>query len=743
MSDTSLVFNLVARERVSEVLDKLKAKVATVGKGLAGLMAMPAGAAAVTAMGGIAAGAVSAGLAVRAFTAAAQPQLDSVAEAAVGAEKAEAAHEKATLKKAQAQKLAAQGGEEYEAALREAEAAAKAARDADAELEQQLKGLPPATRDTAKAFAGLKSDYEDWSNSLSGTTMPVLTKGIELLRGLLPTLTPFVEAAAGAIGRFLDQVSVGVKSAGFKQWTADMSGAAGPALTNFLTVIKNFAVGLMGLLQAFLPVSSGVTGGLVSMSGAFADWGSHLKDTEGFAQFLEMADNGGGALGNLATAAVNVLVALSPLIGTSALLANVLAQVIGNTPTPVLELLAYTLLAVKVGMIGYRTATATVAIAHRVLASSTYLAIAGWTRMLVFGVATYTRIAAVAVVSAARTGAAWAVAAVRSMATFAAQMIRTALVAAAQFTMMAARAVIWAATMAAQWLIAMGPVGWITAAVIALVALVVANWDTIKRWTVQAWEAVWGFIKTAAGKIWQLFLDWSIIGLVIKHWSTIRDKTVAAWNGIVSWVKKIPGWLYNAFLNWTLLGLVVKHWSAIKTATVNKAGEMVDWVRGLPGRIARGIGSLRSLLYNKGRDVITGLWNGIKGMGSWLAGQLKGFVSDYVPGPIADALGISSPSKLLADEIGHWLPPGIAAGAEDNRGILDRTMRNLVDPELAMPPKQPRPATGMAPLAATSAAGGHLTVRIVVDGPQAVVRLFREIVADVGGGDVQKAFGTP
>lgn len=661
MSDTSLVFNLVARERVSEILDQLKAKVATVGKGIAAAMTMPAGASVVAAAGGIAAGAAAAGIAVRAFSAAAQPQLQAVAEASTAAEQAETAHEKATLKAAQAQKLAATGGDAYQAALREAESAAKAARDADAALEQQLKGLPPATRETAMAFAGLKSDYQKWSDSLSGTTMPLFTRGIEILRDLLPTLTPFVKAAAGAIGGFLDDVAVGVKSAGFKTWAADMSAAAGPALTNFLGFIKNLAIGFGGLLQAFLPVSAQMTGGLAGMGQAFADWGTGLQHTEGFAKFLEMADNGGGALGNLAAAAVNVAVALSPLLGTTAMLANGLAAIIGSTPTPVLQALAYTILAVKVGMIGYRATTATVAIAHRVMASSTYLAIAGWTRMLAFGVATYTRIAAAAVVSAARTGAAWAVAAVRSMATFVAQMVRAAVVAVAQFTLMAARAVIWAATMAAQWLIAMGPVGWIIAAVIALVALIVANWDTIKRWTVQAWEATWGFIKGVAAKIWQLFLNWTIIGLVIKHWSTIRSKTVAAWNAIVAWVKKVPGWIYNAFLNWTALGLLIKHWNSMKAATVSRATALVTWVKGLPGRISRGIGSLRSLLTSKGRDIVSGLWSGISGMTGWLKGKISGWVKSAVPGPIASALGISSPSKVTKAQ-GRWIARGLVDG---------------------------------------------------------------------------------
>ncbi|MFF5980846.1 hypothetical protein ACFY78_18575 [Streptomyces olindensis] len=308
-----------------------------VGSALLALGAgVPAAAAVGAALGGIAAGAAAAGLAVKAFQSAAQPQLDAVAEASSAAEAAEKAHEKAALKKAQAQKLAAKGGDEYKKALQEATAASKAAKDADAAYKQQLDGLPPATRDYAVALQGLKNDHEAWSASLSGTTMPVFTKGIEILRGLLPTLTPFVQQAAAAFGGFLDEVAAGVKSARFKEWAADMSAAAGPALSDFLQVIKNLGVGFGGLLQAFLPVSDNMTGGLVEMTQAFADWGSSLGDSQGFATFLNLAREGGQTLATLAGTALTLLDALSPLLGITTGIALGLAQLINMIPPDVL-----------------------------------------------------------------------------------------------------------------------------------------------------------------------------------------------------------------------------------------------------------------------------------------------------------------------------------------------------------------------------------------------------------------------
>ncbi|WP_442803472.1 hypothetical protein OG411_19365 [Streptomyces pseudogriseolus] len=342
-----------------------------VGVALAGLgVGVPAVSAVSAGLLGLAAGAAAAGIAVKAFTLAAQPQLEDVAEASASAEAAEKAHETATRKKAAAQALAAKGGDDYKRALQEAESAARAAKDADAAYEQQLAGLPAPTREYAMALQGLKNDHEAWSESLAGTTMPVFTKGIQILRDLLPTLTPFVKSAAEAFGGFLDEVGAGVRSAGFKEWAADMSAAAGPALEDFLQVIKNLAVGFGGLLQAFLPVSDDMTGGLVDMTAAFADWATSLKDSEGFAQFLDLAREGGQTLGTLAGAAGELFIALSPLLGVTAQVALVLADLINQIPRDVLLGIAAGFTAIKLAVMAYGTYTKIVAAATRAWAAA-------------------------------------------------------------------------------------------------------------------------------------------------------------------------------------------------------------------------------------------------------------------------------------------------------------------------------------------------------------------------------------
>ncbi|MFF0293146.1 phage tail tape measure protein [Kitasatospora sp. NPDC004614] len=247
------------------------------------------------------------------------------------------------------------------------------------------------------------------------------------------------------------------------------------------------------------------------------------------------------------------------------------------------------------------------------------------------------------------------------------------------WVLMGTQSLLQAARMAAAWVMAMGPVGWIIAAVVALVALVVANWDTVKNATVAAWDWIWTKIKEVAGFLVDLFMNFTLPGLLIKHWDSIKSGASTAWNAVVDFFSAIPGRIVQFFLNWTLVGLIIRHWDSIRSGVAEKAGALLDFVRSLPDRIADGVGNLGSLLVDKGRDVVRGLWSGIQSMGSWLRDTLMSWAKNLIPGPIAKALGIRSPSRVMAKAVGRWIPAGIIRGIESGRGALTRTMRNLVD----------------------------------------------------------------
>ncbi|CAM5588986.1 phage tail tape measure protein [Streptomyces purpurascens] len=304
-----------------------------------------------------------------------------------------------------------------------------------------------------------------------------------------------------------------------------------------------------------------------------------------------------------------------------------------------------------------------------------------WAMMKARAVGSFVAVAASATASALRTAAAWTGAALQGMARFAAQMLRTAAVAVAQFVRMAARAVIWAATMAAQWLIAMGPVGWIIAIVVGLVALVIANWDKVKVYTEIAWNWVVAQVKGAINMI-LAGIEWlgRIPGKVSRWFGQMKDWAVAKLTALVQWLSGLPGRAASAISSMAskLSARASAAWQAFQVATARKVVAFISYVRQLPGKIAAGIGSLNRLLVSKGTAVVQGLWSGIQSMGGWIKSKLLGWARAMIPGPIAKALGIASPSKVTRAQ-GRWIARGLIDGLTGSSKQVKSASTKLAD----------------------------------------------------------------
>jgi phage-related protein len=303
----------------------------------------------------------------------------------------------------------------------------------------------------------------------------------------------------------------------------------------------------------------------------------------------------------------------------------------------------------------------------------------------------------------------------------------------------------------AQWLwnaaLAANPMIWIIVAIVALVAAIVVI-ATKTTWFQQLWTTVWGAITTAfdATVAWLSdALGWfgELPGKFAGWFGSAKDWAITKLMELVTWAGGLPGRLWDALAN---LGNYVSTratnaFQSMKDAAVNRAVSLVTWMSGLPGRLVGAIGSQAYRFYNMGLDFVYGLWDGISAAGGWLWNQVKNFASNYVVEPVKDFLHIGSPSKLAADEIGHWIPAGIAMGAEDNAGVLDKAMRGLVNPAVYRP--DAAATSAMAPYvgAASSLGGARAQQRFVfefVGGSRAFREFFQESVRTTSGGDVVK-----
>jgi hypothetical protein len=140
-------------------------------------------------------------------------------------------------------------------------------------------------------------------------------------------------------------------------------------------------------------------------------------------------------------------------------------------------------------------------------------------------------------------------------------------------------------------------------------------------------------------------------------------------------------------------------------------------------------------LYGKGMDIVRGLWNGIKAMGAWLRSTLMTWARNLIPGPIARALGIASPSKVMARQIGRWIPAGVVQGIQAGQKELDTTMTGLVDV-----PGMTAHVTGVAAAQRTGGRDNRLLVD-VTGGEDDLVQLVKKWIHTQGGGDVASLAG--
>lgn len=68
-----------------------------------------------------------------------------------------------------------------------------------------------------------------------------------------------------------------------------------------------------------------------------------------------------------------------------------------------------------------------------------------------------------------------------------------------------------------------------------------------------------------------------------------------------------------------------------------------------------------TLLVDAGKQIVNGLWEGIKGMGEQFAAWIIGWLKTWVPAPVLKFLGIESPSRMFY-EIGQQIVQGLIEG---------------------------------------------------------------------------------
>lgn len=281
---------------------------------------------------------------------------------------------------------------------------------------------------------------------------------------------------------------------------------------------------------------------------------------------------------------------------------------------------------------------------------------AAWAASIAETVALWALYAVQAAASAASAALAWVTGAAQTIAAnvaaaasfvangviMVAQMAVTAASVVAGWVLMGVQSLLNAARVAAAWLIAMGPIGIIIAAVIALVVVIVKNWEAIKNAIVGAATFVLNWVKSH----WPLLLTiltgpiGLVVSLLAKHWTSIKNAVKEA----VEWV-------------------------------ISKFTSFIAFFATLPGKIGSAIAGLAGTIvapFKTAFNAVARLWNGTVGKlsfkaPSWLPGiGGKGFSVPKIPQLASGGFIPKTPGGVLAnigegslDEMVLPLPSGL------------------------------------------------------------------------------------
>jgi hypothetical protein len=239
-------------------------------------------------------------------------------------------------------KKASEAQSKYQDAVDKSGRGSQDAAKAQLEYQRTLAKMPKATQEAAVAFQSLKDSYDEWSDSLADSTMPVFTKSFAVFQALLPKTSGLVRGTSAELDRLVTLIAGGVASPGFDRF--------------------------MGKLEDFSAATlHSMTNGLIDLSrslGGFAVAG-------GFDQFIDTAKEVGPLLGetlaNLAKAMLNVAAAGEGVGVTLLTAANALAELVNAVPPEVLGsiLQLYAgLKLLKLGIAGVTAVTSASAVAN-------------------------------------------------------------------------------------------------------------------------------------------------------------------------------------------------------------------------------------------------------------------------------------------------------------------------------------------------------------------------------------------
>ena len=252
-----------------------------------------------------------------------------------------------------------------------------------------------------------------------------------------------------------------------------------------------------------------------------------------------------------------------------------------------------------------------------------------------------------------------------------------------------------------------------------------------------------GIIQELPGKIWTHLVN--TVNKVVAWGQQMVSNASAAASNMLSKVSS------------TLQQLPGKVWDYLSQA----AQKVVTWGTQLAQKgaaaatqlfnsIVNGLSSLPSKMAEIGGNIVSGIWNGISSGWNWLTNKVSNLANSLLDAA-KDALGINSPSKEFADEVGRWIMPGVGKGLDKSMPATLKDMKAKAGELVSAMRAEMSASVGQLSVGASHAAGLRMagagttvyndnrmeqsnTYNVPVATPSEVAKKQREALRNMVGG---------
>lgn len=207
-------------------------------------------------------------------------------------------------------------------------------------------------------------------------------------------------------------------------------------------------------------------------------------------------------------------------------------------------------------------------------------------------------------------------------------------------------------------------------------------WDAIKSFFTTTWDGIKAFLSNILDGIKSIWT--SVWTAVSQFFTDIWNKIVAFLTPIINGIKTTIGNVLNAISGvwtsvWNRVGSFLGNiWHGITSAVSNGIQSVSNTVGRIRDTVLGAVSGAGGWLYDTGRQIISGLINGIGGAFQWVRNTISNLGSNLV-GWAKDVLGIHSPSRIFRDEVGKWIPAGMAQGIDKASGLVADSIDGLTD----------------------------------------------------------------